>query len=121
MPERSVRDDREIADDASGSVAGDSRKSGALPRPFSRCADSPRRVDAADRSSRRDFLPAEYVLERRPGAAPGGVRRPGLAERSHRVDLVHQYREFPEIEIDRASDFERRLDGLDPQARAAAG
>jgi len=43
-----VRNGREVADDSFGSVAGVPREPGALPRPFSCCADSPRRVDASD-------------------------------------------------------------------------
>jgi len=111
-----VRHHREVAHDA---VRADPGHSDSLVR----CRDRFRAVPIHRDASMpligvvgEIFLPAEHLLQRRPGAAAGGVRRRGLAQRHHRVGLVHERRDFSQAEVARAPPVEGRRDRLDPPA-----
>ena len=93
---------------------------GPQPRPLPQ-ARRPRGRDAsADRHRGRDLLPAEYLLEREPGAVPGRLRRRGVALRHRRVDLVHHLRALPQAEARRPHLDGRGARRLGAEARAEA-
>ena len=79
------------------------------------------RGDAADRRGGRDLLPAEHVLQRGPGAAPGGVRRRGLAVSDIAEWIWYTNSEhFRKLQAARAGLYRSKMPGrLDPQARPA--